>query len=129
LPGTFYKQLCKQVSLPLSVIFNISLSTSELPTQWKSAIVIPVYKSGPASLPSNYRPISLTSSACKILESIIKDNILCYLIKNNLITKSQHGFLTKRSTTTQLLECCRDWSCNRLNKVQTDIIYLDYASA
>jgi hypothetical protein len=105
------------------------LSSSKIPTAWKSAIVTPVFKKGLSSDPSNYRPISLTSSACKILESIIKDHILDHLLSNNLLSKQQYGFLSKRSTTSQVLESSNAWHRNQSSKHQTDIVYLDFAKA
>ena len=90
---------------------------------------MPVHKKGSITDPVNYRPISLTSSACKVLEAIVKDRILEHLNANNLLSPQQFGFLTKRSTCTQLLECTRDWNKSVASKTQTDIIYLDFAKA
>jgi len=42
---------------------------------------------------------------CKILETIIKDKLLDFLLGKNLISKHQHGFMRKNSTSTHLLEC------------------------
>ena len=116
LPIILFKKLSSSLSFPLSMIFNISLSTSELPSAWKSAIVVPIYKKGPSSDPLNYRPISLTSSVCKIIETLMKENLLCHLFSNKLISKHQYGFLAKRSTTTQLLDCFSDWVHNFAKK-------------
>jgi len=121
-----FKQLSSQLAHPLNTIFNISLSTSKIPTAWRSAIITPVFKKRIASDPPRYRPISLTSTACKILESIVKDNLIDYLNTNNLLSKQQHGFLSKRSTTTQLLDCSIDWYHNLKSRNQTDIVYLDF---
>ena len=129
LPMSVLKKLSRPIAIPLSLIFNLSLSTSTLPAHWKSAVVSPVFKKGSASDPSNYRPISLTSTSCKILESILKDNIIDHLLINGLLSKQQHGFLAKRSTITQLLDCCKDWMQNINRNSQTDIIYLDFAKA
>jgi hypothetical protein len=81
------------------------MSTSELPEMWKSAIITPVFKKGSASDPSTHRPISLTCVATKIMEAVIKNDILAHLLTQKLITRQQHGFLARRSTCTQLLEC------------------------
>ena len=88
-----------------------------------------MFKKGLSSDPANYRPISLTSTACKILESIIKDNLIEYLCTNNLLSKQQYGCLSKRSTTTQLLDCSSAWHHSLTSKHQTDVIYLDFAKA
>ena len=47
-------------------------------------MVIPIFKKGSRTQPTNYRPVSLTSIACKMLESIIKDSLVHYFTVNNL---------------------------------------------
>jgi len=80
-------------------------------------------------MPSNYRPISLTSSCCKIFESVILFELLKFLNVNKVITPSQHGFLEGRSTCTNLIESLNDWS-GILNKSQEALIlYVDFCKA
>lgn len=129
IPGILLKNLVNTICYPLCTIFNISLSTSSVPSAWKSAVVVPVFKKGSTSDPSNYRPISLTCTAGKILEAIVKDNILSHMTANNLISPNQFGFLAKRSTTSQLLESVTSWCKSFSNGVQTDVIYMDFAKA
>jgi len=129
LPVLFYKKLCAQLAYPLCVVFNISLSTSDLPLAWKFSIIVPVFKKGKSSDPLNYRPISLTPVVCKILETIVKHNVLSYFTCNSLISKDQYGFLANRSTTTQLLDCTSHWVKHIAAKQQVDAIYLDFAKA
>ena len=50
-----------------------------------------------------------------------------YLVDNVIIPKEQHGFLSKKSTTTHLLECLDKWTKNFDDGRQADIIYLDYS--
>ena len=95
----------------------------------KSAIIIPVFKKGSSSDPSNYRTMSLTCIACKFLESRVKNCLLKHLQYKNLISKQQHGFQSNRSTTTQLLECCNDWCVHVSAKRKVDAIYLDFSKA
>ena len=59
---------------------------------------------GSKTNPSNYRPISLTSIPCKIIEKIIKEFIIRHIFDNKLISKSQHGFAKFKSCVTNLLE-------------------------
>jgi len=87
------------------------------------------FQKGSPRDPANYRPISLSCVACKLLESGIKTNLLNHLLKNNVISRSQHGFLSRKSTTTQLLECFSDWNIALNSRNNIDIIYLDYAKA
>ena len=105
LPTQFYKVTNSFVRFPLSIIFNLSVQTGELPDIWKVASVTPIFKKGLPSHPTNYRPISLTCVGCKLLETGIKTNLLNHLLRNNVTISSQHGFLSRKSTTTQLLKC------------------------
>ena len=91
------------MSLPLCMIFKKSLDEGVVPLDWRAANVVPLYKKGSKNLPSNYRPVSLTSVICKILESIIKDAISTHLESNSLIKSIQHGFSSGKSCITNLL--------------------------
>ena len=62
------------IAYPLFLIFNKSLETRKLPGDWKLAEVTAIYKKGSKHDRSNYRPVSLTSVCCKILESLIRDH-------------------------------------------------------
>ena len=68
------------------------------------ANVTPIFKKGSKTDPANYRPVSLTSVICRVLESLLRDVIVEHLVKNNLIYNTQHGFVPKRSCLTNLLE-------------------------
>ncbi|MEJ2259839.1 MAG: hypothetical protein P8X78_04945, partial [Nitrosopumilaceae archaeon] len=72
IPQIFLKNAAVPLALPLSMLFNYSLSTATLPHQWVSANITPVFKKGVSSEPSNYRPISITSTVCRVFEKIIK---------------------------------------------------------
>jgi hypothetical protein len=93
------KQCASSLAKPLTMIFNQSFNSITLPTAWLQAIVTPLHKKGNKQDPSNYRPISLTSIACKIMERIVKTTITKHLEDNNLINNSQHGFEKKKLAT------------------------------
>ena len=63
------------------------------------------------------------------MESIINTNIANYLRSNNLLHPGQHGFISKKSTCTQLIESVNDWSVALDSGKMTDIIYIDFAKA
>jgi hypothetical protein len=129
LPNVLLRNCADSLALPLCHIFDTSFKDSKLPSSWKIANVLPIHKKGCTSDPNNYRPISLTSSCCRVMERILNEDILNYLLANNLITKHQHGFIRGRSTSTNLLECINDWSLNLQNQAGTDVIYFDFKKA
>ena len=114
---------------PLTILFNKSLREMTVPEDWKEAHVSPIYKKGDRNIAGNYRPISLTSVVCKLLESIIRDHMMKHLINNDMLNQHQHGFVPKKGCNTNLLESMECW-LNLLEEGQcVDIFYLDYAKA
>ena len=94
----------EQISKPLAHVFTMSLQEGIVPLEWKEANIIPLFKKGSRNKSVNYRPVSLTSVICKLLESIIRDHIMDFLlIKHKLINSSQHGFLKSKACLTNLL--------------------------
>jgi len=129
LQALLLKNLAHELARPFSVLFTISYDLSLLPDIWRVALVSPILKKGLSSDVSNYRPISLTCIACKIMESIIRDQLMSYLLRNKLITKQQHGFLSRHSTCSQLIECIDDWSLSINSRQNVDVIYIDFSKA
>ena len=76
----------------LAVNIPSKFSNSRHNLLWKDANITPIHKKGPKSKAENYRPISLTSIPCKLLEELIKDQLISHLKVNNLISSVQHGF-------------------------------------
>lgn len=113
----------------LSLIFQQSLDTSSIPDDWKNAHVKPVPKGGDNTNPNNFRPISLTSVCCKILEHIIFTNVMAHLNANNLLLENQHGFRYKRSCQTQLFELVTDLHKSIHMSHYTDAIFIDFSKA
>ena len=110
LPNILYKSAAQAFAFPLSTLYRTFIDLHDIPSDWKTSIISPKYKKGPSSNPANYRPIALTCSICKILESIIISDLLHFLHTHSLISKSQHGFLKRHSTCTNLLETLNDWT-------------------
>ena len=89
--------------IPLAIVFNLSLKEGVVPFEWKEANIIPLFKKGSRNKSENYRPVSLTSVICKLLERLIKDHMVDFLVKHKLLNSSQHGFLKARSCLTNML--------------------------
>lgn len=129
IPNAFLNRYAAWISKYLLIIFRVSLETSSIPDDWRRAKIIPVLKSGSKFEPSNYRPVSLTSTCCKVMEHIIFKSIISYLERNNLIYNQQHGFRSGLSTLTQLAEITNDLA-NAINtNSQVDAIFLDFSKA
>jgi hypothetical protein len=123
------KELAPVISTPLSIVFNKSLEAGQLPQIWKEATVTPLHKKGSKKTPGNYRPISLTSVVGKLLESLVRDQIVKHMTDNNLFTEDQHGFVPGRSCVTQLLVVLDTWTRWLDEGVPIDTAYLDFSKA
>ena len=123
------KSIAPYIIYPLVYIFNISLTTGEIPDTMKIAKVIPIFKKGNKQLSSNYRPISLLTSLSKILENLVYKRTLSFFNDHKVFNKSQFGFRENHSTTHAILSL--------INKVATAIdrsthtvgIFLDFSKA
>jgi len=102
LPPLLFKKLKYSLCQPLAMPYNQFMSIAYVPCEWKSAVVVPVFKKGVSGLVQNYCPISLTCVVSKIIEQIVSDRIRNHLLANNILHSAQHGFLKHRSTTTKL---------------------------
>ena len=100
-----------------------------MPQDWRDGNIAPIFKKGSKKEPGNYRPISLTSIQCKVMESIIKDQVVDHLVNNSLLNKSQHGFMKHKSCATNLLEFMEKITLESDSNIPMDIIYLDFSKA
>jgi len=113
----------------LSIMFQMSINVGHLPEDWRSAIVVPLHKKGSKKKVENFRPVSLTSIVCKLLESIVRDYIMSHMDSNNLFIIHQHGFRPKHSCVTQLLEVIDEWYEILDEGGNIDTVYLDFQKA
>ena len=114
-----FQKLRDVIAPILQVIFQRSLNTGRVPKDWSTAFVCPLFKKGDTSLASNFRPISLTSILCKVLEHNVTTNVVSHMDKYNLLYGLQHGFCGKRSWETQLVILIENlmrtpWRVNKL---------------
>ena len=114
---------------PICHLFRVSLDAGEVPEDWRQAIITPIFKKGSRCDASNYRPVSLTSVVGKCMEKIVRDKVMTHLQVNNLICNEQHGFVSGRSCTTQLLETLDEWTEILDEGGSIDAIYTDFQKA
>ena len=123
------KEFSKELAPGLTRLYERSLREGAIPGDWESANVVPLHKGGSKCAVGNYRPVSLTSVICKVLESLLKDAIIAHLQRYRLLNKSQHGFISRRSCLTNLLTFLEDVTRAVDEGVCVDAIYLDFAKA
>ncbi|GAB0209569.1 mitochondrial enolase superfamily member 1 [Grus japonensis] len=97
------RELAEVLIKPLSIIYQQSWLTREVPVDWRLANVTPIYKKGWKEDPGNYRPVSLTLVPGKVMEQIILSAIMRHVQDNQVISPSQHGFMKGKSCLTNLI--------------------------
>ena len=125
--GNVLKFCSTSLCRPLSIIFKLCYNTGIITSEWKSANIVPIYKQGDKAVVSNYRPISFICLTAKIVEQIIQDELLCRT--QEFIGMEQHGFLSSRSCSTNLVTLTDNIASNLYNDKGTDIIYFDFSKA
>ena len=121
---------CARVlAVPLGIIFARSLEEGVLPDVWKLSRVVPIFKEGTKSVPLNYRPVSMTSMPCKVMEKMLVDHIVEYLEENNLLAHCQFGFRQGRGVEDQLLLMYGEVVAKVDSGEVVDVIYLDLSKA
>ena len=123
------KSCASSICTPLTILYQQSLSSGELPDEWKQAHIIPVFKKGRKNQAANYRPISLTSIVVKVLESIIRSELITFCTNSNILSYEQHGFVGRKSCFTNLLKTFEEWTSAMDEGFGIDVIYLDYSKA
>ncbi|CAF0977191.1 unnamed protein product, partial [Brachionus calyciflorus] len=109
-------------------LFEID-GNDEVPKYWKQANVTPLHKNGSKLESSNYRPVSLTSVPGKIMERIAREELVYFLIENELISPKQHGFMPKKSCVTNLIETLDKITEALSSGYAVDILYTDFSKA
>ncbi|RMC21953.1 hypothetical protein DUI87_02824 [Hirundo rustica rustica] len=123
------RELADELAKPLSIIYQESWLTGEVPGDWKLANVTPVYKKGRKEDPGNYRPVSLTSVPGKIMEQFILSAITQHLQDGQGIRPSQHGFTKGRSCLTNLVSFYDQVTRLVDAGKAVDVVYLDFSKA
>ena len=79
IPNRLLKEAGRNLIDCLVFFFHFLLTHETLPNEWKTALVVPIFKKGQRSKCSNYRPVSLTCSLCKVFERLLKDAMMCHI--------------------------------------------------
>lgn len=127
--GRFLKLCAYEIVDVLQIIFQASLDQGIVPSDWKEANIMPLFKKGDRMKAENYRPISLTSLSCKLLEHVVHSNIMSHMDKFEVLDDAQHGFRKSRSCITQLISTVDDFANCLKSKQQIDAILLDFSKA
>ena len=117
----------KEMAPALTLIFQTSYAQGQVPKDLKRANVRPLFKKGDKSKAANYRPISLTSTCCKIMEHIVFSHLMNFLESNNTLSEYKHDFRKKRSCETQLHVTVHDLAAGLNRHQQIDAILLDFS--
>ena len=129
IPARILKDCASELAPILTIIFNKSLQEGTVSEDWRHANVTAIYKKGTRHDAANYRPVSLTSLCCKLLEHVIVSKTVKHLERCNNLNDCQHGFRAKRSCETQILTLYHELASSLDKNVQTDMIILDFSKA
>ena len=129
LPARVLKDYSNILASPLCLTYKASILQGKIPSDWRKALISPIFKKGDKAAPANYRPISLTSVCCKLLEHIIHSHIMKHLDRHNILNDSQHGFRKHISTESQLISTVNEQASALNNGEQRDSILLDFSKA
>ena len=129
IPCRLLQCAAEEIAPALTLLYNRSLESGEVPSAWRHALVQPVFKKGDRTVPGNYRPISLTSVCGKLLEHVIRSAITQHFDQHAILADAQHGFRKSRSCETQLILTVDDLASSLDGGGQTDVILLDFSKA
>ena len=128
------KECSYEISPILALIYNESLAWGDVPDEWRQANASLVFKKSEKYEAANYRPVSLTCICYQTLEHILVSNINKHLALDSILADCQHGFRSRRSCETKLVQLVNDIISNLDGAVncgnkQTDLIITDFAKA
>ncbi|XP_062715023.1 uncharacterized protein LOC115256208 [Aedes albopictus] len=127
IPSLVIKRCMSSLAVPLTTVFNLSLETGIFPNCWKQSHVFPVFKKGCKRTVSNYRGIASLCATSKLLELIVLNQLVQGYA--HYISEDQHGFVPKRSTTSNLT-CFTSYLIRQFQSGhQVDAIYTDLSAA
>ena len=129
IPARLLKEGATSICASLAHLFQLSLDSGTLPSDWTTANVVPVFKRNDRHQPSNYRPISLTSLVVKVMEKIVHCQIMEALESHKLISSFQFGFRCGHSTVDLLLRTIHDMAISLEKRSSVHCLLLDFSKA
>ncbi len=126
-PNYLLRECASGIASSLALLFNRSFADCRFPTDWKHALVVPVFKRGNRSLLTNYRPISLLSTVSKVCERVIYDKLYRFL--SPVLSHQQSGFRKQDGTAQQLLRLVQQWSEALDESKYVGVIFFDLRKA
>ena len=129
IPARVLRECASELAPVLARLFRLCLKTQSFPSSWKHSLVQPIPKRGDKSNPSNYRPISLTSSISKVFETLLNCHFLKHLESHNLLSDHQYGFRKARSTGDLLSYVTHVWASSLRDFGESFIVALDISKA
>jgi hypothetical protein len=98
IPRILFIKCLDELCYPISLLFTLSFESGILPAAWLMSYITPIFKKRNPSFANNYRPIALTAIMYKLMETIIKDQMVQILSDKGLINKRQHAFIKIKKT-------------------------------
>ncbi|KAK4474235.1 hypothetical protein MN116_000174 [Schistosoma mekongi] len=129
IPASLMKYSGKDLPFLCLKLFNLSMDKGHYPAIWKTSFITPRFKSGSRNVIENYRPINTTSVLSRIMEKVIHKQLSSFLLSENLINPSQHGFMEKRSCATCHLKFFDYITLGRDKGFSTIVLYFDFSKA
>ena len=114
---------------PITALINMIIRSATFPQCLKVSVVTPIHKKGDPEDPNNNRPISVLPILSKVVERIIKQQLMAHIELNKLLVDVQHGFRPYHSTSTCLLTLQDDIYRNLEEGKMTGIVCLDLTKA
>ena len=128
-PARVLKECSKELALPVTRLFSLSYRSGTVPSLWKLANIVPIFKKPPRSQPSSYRPVSLLPVLSKIMETIVNQQLVAFLDRHHILPDSQFGFRHGRGTADVLTALQHEWVCTVADGGCVPVVAVDIAGA